>query len=119
MTGFAYDFPAQRVLLSQYVAGNGAVNIRNPASELFVPIETFDPERDCFRPWEIERVTEMLEQIETSCGCAAPDPEDCEAFYSPCCAEQCAADVDCDGDTVCLGGVCRASSCLPDTTPMP
>ncbi|MGF1465128.1 MAG: VWA domain-containing protein [Sandaracinaceae bacterium] len=84
--GFVYDSADRRTLLTSYVSGGGAVNVRQPAAELFVPIETFNPARDCFRPWEMDRLQEMLGQIATACTCLPADLGDGnEEWVSPCC----------------------------------
>lgn len=88
--GFGYTYPEVRTLLRSYFESNGTPNMQAHPSELFVPIETFQPDRDCHRPWELELLLDILEEVRATCGrCAqpAPDPDDPDApFYSPCCA---------------------------------
>ena len=87
-----FQYPESDIidLVRTYVATNTAVNIRNPAPELFVSITDFDPEAHCHRPWEFERLTRLFGQIVELCGqCDSPAPtEDDPAapFRSPCCA---------------------------------
>ena len=87
--GFGYTFSDIRRLLRAYFASNGTPQMAAHPSDLFVPIETFDPDTDCHRPWELELLLEMLEEVRTVCGrCEEPAPsaDDPDApFYSPCC----------------------------------
>lgn len=71
-------------LLRKYVATNTAVNLPQPASELFVPIEIYNPDVDCYRPWELDRLELLLQLIGETCNACATwdgvgDPP------SPCC----------------------------------
>lgn len=85
---FLFDRTKQIELLRKYVAANGAVNLPQPASELFVALDRFDPEVDCYRPWELDYLDELTDLVATACLCEAGaenlDFGDGEAV-SPCC----------------------------------
>lgn len=66
---YASTTDQSRDLLRRYVAGDTAVNVVQPASELFVPLATFDPDRDCFRPWELDRLSALFDTIQRACRC--------------------------------------------------
>jgi len=53
---------------------NSGMRLRSPAepSALFVPIETFDPARDCFRPRRIAELLGFLDHVWSTC---APCPD--------------------------------------------
>lgn len=73
-------------LLQSYVAQNTGLNLPQPASELFVPIEQFDESRDCYRPWELDRLEALFAQILDACAlCDDPNPPE-DAVISECCS---------------------------------
>jgi len=83
---FEYSENEVMDFLRKYVASNNGVNMPQPASRMFVPIELFDPEQDCFRPWEFEELRELFRTIQATCRCETPDPDDENAIpLSPCC----------------------------------
>jgi len=59
-------------LIREYVAGNTGVNVPQPSSELFVPLPLFNPDTDCWRPWELDRLDALFALIETACACQEP-----------------------------------------------
>ena len=66
--GLGYSHVAITQMLQRYFAADAAVRLPRPASELFVPIETFDPTTDCFRPWEMDRLQELFDLIMQTCN---------------------------------------------------
>ncbi|MBN1656630.1 MAG: VWA domain-containing protein [Deltaproteobacteria bacterium] len=64
---FAYKRQDAIALLRHYVAENFAINLPMPSSELFVPIENFDAARDCYRPWELQYLFDLVERIREAC----------------------------------------------------
>jgi hypothetical protein len=88
LSRFVYDLADRRELLREYLRTSGVIRAPQPASSIFVPIETFDPDRDCVRPWEIARAEEMLRRLGEACLC--PDDgqdigDGVEGWISPCC----------------------------------
>jgi hypothetical protein len=42
------------------------------ATDVFVDLEIFDPDRDCYRPWEIGRLQTFLNDLRAQCAtCSA------------------------------------------------
>jgi hypothetical protein len=81
-----FEYPEDELmdLVRQYVATNTAVNLPQPASEIFVPIEIFDPGAHCYRPWELDRLSALFEVVRQTCeACATWDGTD--PIPSPCC----------------------------------
>lgn len=64
---FSYKRQDVVALLRRYVAENCAVNLPFPSSELFVPIEKFDAKRDCYRPWELQYIFDLIRRIIDAC----------------------------------------------------
>jgi hypothetical protein len=64
---FAYKRQDVVALLRRYVAENCAMNLPLPSSELFVPIEKFDAKRDCYRPWELQYLFDIVQRITDAC----------------------------------------------------
>ncbi|MEL6180407.1 MAG: hypothetical protein AAFS10_15720, partial [Myxococcota bacterium] len=61
-------------LTQRLVRGDLTPRIPDQAWELFTPIQEFDPEVDCFRPWEFDRLSQFLVEAEAACAaCAATD----------------------------------------------
>ena len=64
-------------LLRQYTTRGLELRLPVEASDFFRPIELFEPERDCHRPWELARVRLLLDAVEEAacgeCGSAGPD----------------------------------------------
>lgn len=87
---FAYD-PDQRVqLVRKYVASNMSVSLPRLSSELFVPIENFNPDNHCYRPWELDYLSQLFGHIMEECNACTPertiDGQDGEPIPNPCCA---------------------------------
>jgi len=86
---YASTTEQSQALLREYVAGNTGVNVPQPSSELFVPLPSFDPTTDCWRPWELDRLDALFALIEQACACEEPiqevTAEDVEPRLSPCC----------------------------------
>ena len=82
LDGFVFDNTETEDLIRSYVASDTAVNIPQPASELFVPIEAFDVDQHCVRPWEVDRVTSLFQQVLDACACV---PDETDGTVSPCC----------------------------------
>ncbi len=83
-----FEYPEDHVIdfLSKYVASNSGVNMPQLSSQMFVPLASFDPERDCFRPWELAELRELFARILSTCTCTPADPADENAApLSPCC----------------------------------
>jgi hypothetical protein len=73
---FAYKYEDVLELLRHYVAENCAINLPYPSSELFVPIENFNPNRDCYRPWELEYLFDLIDHILDACdSCSDVEPD--------------------------------------------
>ncbi|MEM9068921.1 MAG: VWA domain-containing protein [Myxococcota bacterium] len=81
---FQYTNDEARDLLNQYIARNRGMTMPLEAWRLFNPIESFNPDSDCVRPWEMERVLELFAQFEAACACTPPESED-DPPLSPCC----------------------------------
>lgn len=77
---FAFPNEAMRDLLSSVLENDGTPRMPDHPAALFQPIETFDPERHCHRPWELERLLGFLESVASTCDACASDPT-----VSPCC----------------------------------
>lgn len=75
LDGFQVSTDGAVALVEKYVAGNGAVNLPTPASELFVPLERFDERRDCHRPWELDRLSELFALTRQACQTCGDDEE--------------------------------------------
>jgi len=83
---FEYSEDHVMDFLRKYVASNNGVNLPQLSSQMFVPIENFDPERDCFRPWELAELRDLFARILSTCTCTPADPEDeSTPAVSPCC----------------------------------
>ncbi|MEZ4248681.1 MAG: hypothetical protein R3B99_10615 [Polyangiales bacterium] len=52
-----------RDLLARVLENDGTPRMPDHPAALFRPIETFDPERHCHRPWELERLLDFLTVI--------------------------------------------------------
>ncbi len=81
---FAYTDAEVSQFLAKYVASNNGINQPIQASQMFVPLETFDPDRDCYRPWEFERLHQLFQLIKDTCRCNASGDGDA-GTVSPCC----------------------------------
>ncbi len=74
---FAYTREDARALLRTYVADNCAVNLPSPSSELFVPLENFRVNRDCYRPWELDYLFDLIDTILDACNsCDDVEPDE-------------------------------------------
>ena len=83
---FNYDRDQQRQLIEQYIAMNRGMRMPLEAWQLFRPIENFNPDRDCVRPWEMNRLLELFDQLMNACACQEPDSDDEDAVeLSACC----------------------------------
>ncbi|MEM1414340.1 MAG: VWA domain-containing protein [Myxococcota bacterium] len=82
--GFAYDATRVEELVRTYIAGNLGQQLDLDAHDLFVRLAAFDPDRDCVRPWEIDRLLELFVQFDDACACRPPASED-DPPLSPCC----------------------------------
>lgn len=80
---FAFANAALRELLARYFDGNGGVRLPDHPAALFQPVEVFDPERHCHRPWELERLLSLLDVLGSTCGTCEDDPD-----ASPCCGAE-------------------------------
>ena len=80
-----FEYPESEIFsfVNKYVASNTGVNQPLPASEMFVPIELFDPDQHCYRPWEFEQLTELFQLILNTCTCTLADAD--AGPLSPCC----------------------------------
>lgn len=73
---FAYTRQDAVALLRHYLAENCAVNLPSPPSELFVPIQNFDVKRDCYRPWELDYLFDLIDHIQEACdSCSGLEPD--------------------------------------------
>jgi hypothetical protein len=64
-------------MLESNVAGDLSPKLPELSHELFVPIQNFRADRDCFRPWEFERVEHFVDKMEVSCGkCSQASSQD-------------------------------------------
>ena len=81
---FRYSNEEMRELVRTYIAANLGMTMPLDAHRLFRPIESFDPETHCLRPWEMDRLLELFEQVASACACTAPQTED-DPPLSPCC----------------------------------
>ncbi len=68
-----YEREELRALLERWIDRNLAAKLPADPSDVFWPIEVFDPEAHCFRPWELERVLLLLDALGDACS-------SCEGF---------------------------------------
>jgi hypothetical protein len=60
-------------MLESNVAGDLSPKLPELSHELFVPIQNFRADRDCFRPWEFDLVEHFIEKMEAACAqCELP-----------------------------------------------
>ncbi len=78
---YAYDRDRAQQLLRQYIAVNGAPNLPNPAPELFVPIETFDPNMHCHQPARVQLLLDLFDHVADACSC--PNGDSCCDPFAP------------------------------------
>jgi hypothetical protein len=64
-----------RRLIRQYLADNLAVKMPRSYSDLFAVDGQFDPDRHCYRPWEIELFARFLDRVESRCRACARQSE--------------------------------------------
>ncbi len=57
-----------QALLERWVERNLAARLPMEPSDIFWPIEIFEPEAHCFRPWELERVLLLLDALGEACA---------------------------------------------------
>ncbi|HJK94669.1 MAG TPA: VWA domain-containing protein [Polyangiaceae bacterium LLY-WYZ-15_(1-7)] len=81
---FAYPNADLRDLLGDALRNDGSPRMPDHPAALFTPIEVFDPERDCHRPWELERLLALLDAVAETCGACGRWTGEGEA-PSPCC----------------------------------
>ncbi|MEM9861175.1 MAG: VWA domain-containing protein [Myxococcota bacterium] len=81
---FRFSNNEAQALIRSYIAGNLGQQLPLESWRLFRPIENFDPDRDCVRPWEVDLLLEFFGQIEQACACMPSDEEDAPPL-SPCC----------------------------------
>ncbi len=62
-----------RSLLTRWVGRTLAAKLPAEPSDVFWPIEIFEPEAHCFQPWELDRVLRLLEVLAEAC-------QTCEGF---------------------------------------
>ena len=59
-------------LIRRYYERDLELSLPNDPSDLFMPIEIFDPDEHCIRAWEIDRIRELAAILAEKCGtCAA------------------------------------------------
>lgn len=67
-------------MMSRHLESDLSVRLPDRSFEFFVPLASFDPSTDCFRPWEIERVETLLERATEACrSCAGGSSVDAGA----------------------------------------
>ncbi|MEZ4474941.1 MAG: hypothetical protein R3F60_29950 [bacterium] len=67
-----YDRAELQALLQAYLHRDLRPRLPVEASDLFWPIELFDPDTHCLRPWELDRFVQLLEALEAGClACGA------------------------------------------------
>lgn len=76
LDGFEVSSDNAVALVEKYVADNGAVNLPTPASEIFRPLEQFNPNRDCYRPWELDRLSELFALTREACQQCGEEDDD-------------------------------------------
>lgn len=64
---FMYPRDDLRDLMRRYFTSNLSLRVPEVAPDVFVPIELFDPETDCLKPWEIGRLSQLLDTLEAAC----------------------------------------------------
>ena len=64
---YLFDRDEVIAMIRRYYERNLASKIPTEPSDFFVPIELFDANEQCFRAWEIPRVTELLTAIAERC----------------------------------------------------
>ncbi len=59
-------------MLQSNVGGDLSPKLPNRSYELFVPIQNFRPDRDCFKPWEFDLVESFIAEMEEACQTCEP-----------------------------------------------
>lgn len=61
-------------LFDRHIDSDARLRLPEQAHRLFVPLANLNTNRDCFRPWELERFQRFLDDLEEACGtCVVPD----------------------------------------------
>ncbi len=82
--GFSYDEDRLIGLINSYIANNLGQVLPLESWRLFQRLAEFNPAQDCVRTWEIDRLLELFDRIETACACRPPASEDAPEL-SACC----------------------------------
>jgi hypothetical protein len=64
---FLFDKPELQDLLKRLLKRDLTVQGPITPSDLFWPIEQFDPDQHCFKPWEYERLEDLLDGLVEAC----------------------------------------------------
>lgn len=62
-------------MVESNLRGDLSPKLPDYAYELFVPIQNFRPDRDCFKPWEFDLLESFVDEMEDACA-QCPPPED-------------------------------------------
>ena len=54
-------------LIERHLDAQGYPQLPKRSFDVFVPIQSYTPQRDCWRPWEMDLLGEVLEHLEASC----------------------------------------------------
>jgi hypothetical protein len=59
-------------LLDRHIDSSARLRMPEQAHRLFRPLAGFNVERDCYRPWELERMQRFLDDLEAACMSCSP-----------------------------------------------
>ncbi len=65
-------------LIARHVDAEGFPKIEERYYDLFVPIQNFRPDRDCWRPWELDLVDRLLADVSDACNACVSEDEEAE-----------------------------------------
>jgi hypothetical protein len=54
-------------LIARHLDAEGYPELPERSFDLFVPIQNYNPNRDCWRPWEVEFLSTVLTELENAC----------------------------------------------------
>ncbi len=84
LDNFVYDVEEVQTWFRSYLGADTAVSLPPHPSSLFIPTEIFEPDRHCHRPWEIDLLVRVLDEVARTCDACASFSGNGEA-PSPCC----------------------------------
>ena len=72
--GKLYDYGQLRDVVESYVRNDFASKLPEQSFQQFRSVRNFDPDDDCFRPWEYELLSAFVDKLEDACDeCTPPE----------------------------------------------